>query len=164
MIYVGIYNTLNLSDDDIIIVSDADEIPDTQTLAEIKNDGLNGIFCLEQDMYYYNLTCKQRKLWYHSKIMNFKSFIINNKDPEKIRMSKCPHIQNGGWHFSFFGDINFIRNKLKNFSHQEFNSPEFTDKQKIEEAIRRGKDLFNRRKGKLNLRKAVKFKKIKIEA
>ena len=26
---------------------------------------------------------------------------------------------NGGWHLSYFGDVDFILNKVKNFSHQE---------------------------------------------
>ena len=155
---------LDLSEDDIIIISDVDEVPDIKTLATIKNNGINEVFSLEQDFYYYNLSCKMiKQKCYHAKIMSYKSFVINNKDPEKIRMSQAQAIQNGGWHFSYFGSISFIKNKLQNFSHQEFNSQEYLDEQKIEKAITKGKDLFNRRKGKFNHRQAVKFKKIKIE-
>jgi len=39
----------------------------------------------------------------------------------------------GGWHLSYFGDINFIKNKINNFAHQEFNNNNFTDIKKIEE-------------------------------
>ena len=61
-----------------------------------------------------------------------------------IRNKNCPSIKNGGWHLSYFGDSNFIKNKIINFSHQELNTDEFTDVSKIEKRIKQGRDLYNR--------------------
>ena len=49
---------LNLNSEDIILVSDVDEIPDYNILKQIKNgkiDLSNNIKCFEEDLYYYNL-------------------------------------------------------------------------------------------------------------
>jgi hypothetical protein len=45
---------------------------------------------------------------------------------------------------SYFGDSTFIKNKLENFSHQEYNSDTYTNLDKISEKINNGLDLFNR--------------------
>jgi hypothetical protein len=53
-------------------------------------------------------------------------------------------VKKGGWHLSYFGDAAFIKNKLENFAHQEFNSNTYTDVDKINQKINEGLDLFNR--------------------
>lgn len=53
-------------------------------------------------------------------------------------------IQTCGWHLSYFGDAHFIKNKLENFAHQEYNSDEYTNIQKIEKRINNNNDLFDR--------------------
>ena len=63
---------------------------------------------------------------------------------DKIRFYNCPIIKNAGWHLSYFGNEKFIKNKLENFSHQEFNKVEFTDEKLIKERINNGNDLFDR--------------------
>ena len=50
------YNKLNLTDKDIIIITDLDEIPNPNTLLQIKNNNIHiDINILELDFYYYNL-------------------------------------------------------------------------------------------------------------
>ena len=51
----------------------------------------------------------------------------SNLTLSKIRLISDNAWYNGGWHLSYFGDSEFISNKLKNFAHQEYNSKEFTD-------------------------------------
>ena len=96
-------------------------------------------------MYYYNLTCKFNGVWHFPKAIDYLTYKIYGS-PQKIRMSQGKIIYNGGWHFSYFGDADFIKNKINNFSHQEYNSNEFTNKEHIEEVIKNGKDLFKREK------------------
>jgi beta-1,4-mannosyl-glycoprotein beta-1,4-N-acetylglucosaminyltransferase len=50
----------------------------------------------------------------------------------------------GGWHLSYFGDSQFIKNKLENFAHQEYNSSKFTDPNEIQKKIDNQLDLFGR--------------------
>ena len=53
-------------------------------------------------------------------------------------------IKNGGSHFSFLTNSDDILKKIKSYAHKEYNKPEFTNKQKIEESIKKREDIFNR--------------------
>lgn len=137
---------LKLKEEDIIIISDLDEIPDPETLKKIKNNEIDvSINCLEQDMYYYNLNSKLMNKWYHSKIMRFKDLNEQNLTISQIRIGFYSIIFNGGWHLSYFGDKYYIQNKIKNFAHQEYNNPEYNELDKIQEKINESKDIFNRK-------------------
>jgi beta-1,4-mannosyl-glycoprotein beta-1,4-N-acetylglucosaminyltransferase len=136
---------LNLTGEDIIIISDLDEIPNPTVLEKVKNNNIVvGINILDMDFYYYNLNSKMDHKWYHSKILTFEKYKELNTGCDKIRFYDCPIIKNAGWHLSYFGNEKFIKNKLENFTHQEFNMTEFTDEKRIEERIKNGKDLFDR--------------------
>lgn len=139
---------LNLNNDDIIIITDVDEIPDSKTLLYVKNNNLiNGDYVLEFDLYYYNLNCKMRKKWKHPKIINYECYYNEyNCDPEGVRNNETdslPVIKNGGWHLSFFGDIEFIKNKIRNFSHQEYNNEYIIDDKRIYKRIQECEELLD---------------------
>jgi len=135
---------LNLNNEDIITIMDVDEIPNPNILTQIKMNNILSINILEMDFYYYNLNSKMDHKWYHSKILTFKKYIELNITCDNIRFFNCPIIHNGGWHLSYFGNETFIKNKLENFTHQEFNKIEFTDEEHIKTRIKNGQDLFDR--------------------
>jgi len=137
-------DSLKLNNDDLIIIADVDEIPDKNTLANIKKTGLTMPCALEQDFYYYNLNCKSPDKWASSTILNVGS--IDHKSINEIRniTRGMNTIKNGGWHFSYFGDQTFIKNKIQQFSHQEYNNDEYTNEEKIKKCIDAGTDLFFR--------------------
>ena len=136
---------LNLTGEDIITITDLDEIPNPNILTQIKNNIIIvGINIIELDLYYYNLNSKMDHKWYHSKILTFEKYKELNTGCDNIRFYNCPIINNAGWHLSYFGNEKFIKNKLENFTHQEFNMTEFTNEKQIEERIKNGKDLFDR--------------------
>jgi len=135
---------IDLEDHDIIVISDLDEVPNPFTLEGIKVKGISDVYSLEQDMYYYNLHCRAGKKWYKPKIMNYGSFKKNNQDPETIRMSARPIMKRGGWHFSYFGSIEYIKNKIRNFAHQEYNNRMYLNDEKIKKQIANYDDLFFR--------------------
>lgn len=147
---------LTMCDDDIIIISDVDEIPDKNTLREIKEKENFKIGFFNQDLYYYNLTCKFNGKWKASKICTYE-YYKNINLPQVIRNTGGEKIEKGGWHFSYFGDVNFIKNKIENFSHQEYNNSEFTNINHIENMILNGKDLYKREN------KNITYTTIKIE-
>jgi len=138
-------NQLILNDNDLILVSDVDEIPKPTILESIKNGvfKIPQVLSLELDFYYYNLKCKLEEKWYKSKLVMYK-YYKQNSSPQNIRFLDTLCITNAGWHLSYFGDSNFIKNKIQNFSHQEFNNEEFTNLEKITDRIKNSKDLFNR--------------------
>ena len=78
-------------------------------------------------MYYYNLHyLHSRQSWHGVKLMTISCYKTQNLSFEQMRnwehYNYVRAISNGGWHLSYFGDINFIKNKIQTFSHQEFNN------------------------------------------
>jgi beta-1,4-mannosyl-glycoprotein beta-1,4-N-acetylglucosaminyltransferase len=141
----GINYIKDLSQSDVIIISDLDEIPDPYTLDKIKKGNIIvEINILEQDLYYYNLNTRFQSKWHHSKILSYQKYIELNASCNDIRHIQCSIISNGGWHLSYFGDKYFIQNKIQNFSHQEFNKDEYIDLEKIEKRIQNNTDLYDR--------------------
>jgi beta-1,4-mannosyl-glycoprotein beta-1,4-N-acetylglucosaminyltransferase len=135
---------IGLAKDDLVIISDLDEIIDPERLVEFRDGRLSAYkgFSLSQDMYYYNLHCKNTWFWSKAKIVSYEYLL--QKTPEEIRQGELPLLEKGGWHLSYFGDAAFIRNKLLEFGHQEYNSPEYTDENVITQRLESGIDLFGR--------------------
>lgn len=135
---------IKLQDDDIIIVSDLDEIIDPNILQKIKNNELIiKINSLMQDMYYYNLNTKLNYPWNSSKIMSFGKYQELGLTPQEIRFYNCENIYDAGWHLSYFGNANFIRNKILNFTHQEFENDKITE-DIINDKINKFQDVYGR--------------------
>ena len=141
----GINYIKDLSKSDVIIISDADEIPDPYTLDKIKKGNIIVHFnTLEMDFYYYNLNTRFQNKWPLCKIMSYEKYCELNASCSHIRMITCDGFSNGGWHLSYFGDEYFIQNKIQNFSHQELNTNEYTDLENIKKNMQNHKDLYNR--------------------
>lgn len=134
---------LDLNLEDLIIISDVDEIPDINSIIYLKNNNFDGLLALKQDFYYYNLTCKTSQEWLHAKVCSYKKY-LEIGSPEQTRWTGCNVLNNGGWHLSYFGDVNFIKNKIKNFAHSEVNQECFLKDEHIEQSINNNKDIFNR--------------------
>jgi beta-1,4-mannosyl-glycoprotein beta-1,4-N-acetylglucosaminyltransferase len=106
----GINCINNLSNSDVIIIADLDEIPDPYTLNKIKNgDIIVGINSLQMDLYYYNLNTRQQCKWNHCKVISYKNYMEFNMNCNDIRHIEGSSIVNGGWHLSYFGDKYFIK-------------------------------------------------------
>lgn len=144
---------IKLDNNDLIIINDVDEFTDYNLLEHLKNNKLildiNVPYILNQNMYYYNLNTYVGE-WNHSKMLSYKVFlylISKGKTIDNIRMGikEIQHnlINRGGWHLSYFGDIHYIKNKLTNFSHQEFNNETYTNLKTIKNKIKTQKNLFD---------------------
>lgn len=140
------FNKLILNKQDLIIISDLDEIIKPDTLVKLKNGIIevnDGGFSLLQDVYYYNINTKQDELTNSCKIVTYEKYITTT--PQEIRCSNpFPNLADGGWHLSYFGDKTFIKNKIKEFSHQELNNNIYTNDEYIEYKIKNNQDLFDR--------------------
>jgi len=144
---VGVRCIPEIQDNDVLIISDVDEIPNYNILFRIKVENIElDYITLIQDMYYYNLTTKCKTQWDHAKLVSYKYYVNTlNRKPQTCRQPYHNKvIMSGGWHLSYFGDAQFIQNKLRNFSHQEYNSEEFTNLENINEKIKNKSDLFSR--------------------
>jgi len=144
---------LDLNDEDIITITDLDEIPDPNTLLKIKNNEITvDINILKMDFYYYNLNTKLQEEWHNAKILSFQKFNELSISCSTIRFyNNCKIIDNGGWHLSYFGDSKFIKNKIEQFSHQEYNNDYYTSIEKIEKRVNNFNDLYDRNNHNMKL-------------
>jgi beta-1,4-mannosyl-glycoprotein beta-1,4-N-acetylglucosaminyltransferase len=111
---------------DLLILGDLDEIPNHQVLVNIreKEDLLNDQhvnLAMNWFMYYFNT--KLNKEWFGIRICKYS--YLNDKSVDLIRYpledrqsQKFSIIENGGWHFSFFGGDKMIKEKLNVSNYQ----------------------------------------------
>ncbi len=149
-------------DNDLIILSDSDEIPDLSKINLIKSKTKYVAFSQMMFMYKLNLQNLSEKNWIGSKIIKKKD-VTSLQKLRELKFKDYPfwrfdkrnlQIIKGGWHFSFLQKPEDIALKIKSFSHGEFNIKELTDQKKIESRILNNKDIFDR---------GYKFKKIQID-
>ena len=142
----------NLLDDDYIILSDVDEIPNFDNLKNFEKYKFTA-FQQSNFCYKFNLKNITYPNWHGSKLCKKKYL----KSPQWLRNQKVKEysflqfyrikwniIKNGGWHFSFLMQPSEIKKKIKSFAHDEFNKKEFLELSEIEKKIKLGEDLFNR--------------------
>ena len=125
----GIEEALN---DDLILISDLDEIPDLNKIDLSKIN--NKIIIFEQKMFYYKLNLfYQDYTWLGTKAVRKKNLItpqwlrnVKGKNYPKWRLdtlfSKKKYtnlyfIKNGGWHFTCLRTAEELEKKLLNFAH-----------------------------------------------
>ena len=127
---------------DLIIISDLDEIPNLENL-NFKNIKEKLIF-FKQKMFYYKLNLFYRSMpWFGSKACRKKHFksakwlqwIKNKKYPlwrfdilfSNKKYNDIYYVNNGGWHFTNIKSPESIEKKLKNFVHyKDFESSGLT--------------------------------------
>jgi beta-1,4-mannosyl-glycoprotein beta-1,4-N-acetylglucosaminyltransferase len=123
---------VNVDDDDWIIISDLDEIPD---LSNINFNSIkNKLIFFKQKVFYYKLNLELKTLrWIGSKACKKKylkspQWLRNVKDKiyskwrldiifSKKRYNNIYFVENGGWHFSFVKKPEDIEKKLKSYLH-----------------------------------------------
>jgi beta-1,4-mannosyl-glycoprotein beta-1,4-N-acetylglucosaminyltransferase len=98
------------------------------------------IWRFEQSLYRYFLNCKSNHVSFGSRMVRFRDYSC----AEEIRHSGYKMVKDAGWHFTYMGGGERIADKLKAFSHQEYNTAEHTDAQRIDERINRGELLFGK--------------------
>lgn len=136
------FKELNLSFEDIIIVSDVDEIPNLNKLDEIKSKLPYNPLVLEQKWFVWNVDYeKQSSNWRGSCVFQLQHWLDRKNcinDIREIRWDFSPYfdvIKDGGTHFSWFGNHEFIRNKIFAFSHSELAGDFWLDDKNIDELI-----------------------------
>jgi beta-1,4-mannosyl-glycoprotein beta-1,4-N-acetylglucosaminyltransferase len=143
---------INANDNDLIVLSDSDEIPDLNKLNQIKAKTNFTAFSQKMFMYKINLQNISESNWIGSKVTlkkNLQEFQklrnLKFKDYPFWRIDKLRmQIINGGWHFSFLQTPKDIVEKIKSYSHGEFNKDKFINEDSIEKKILENKDIFER--------------------
>ena len=123
---------VNSSNEDLVIISDLDEIPNLENI-NIKNIK-NKLIFFKQKMYYYKFNLFYKSLpWFGSKACKKSNFISpqwlrsikNKKYPlwrldtifSKKKYNKIYCVENGGWHFTNIRKPEDLEKKLLGFLH-----------------------------------------------
>jgi hypothetical protein len=147
----AILNGLSDADEnDIVMISDVDEIPRTKTVQQLR--------------------ASTQSIWgFRMPLFNFKfNYMMHTKDfysvwsgavrrgllksPEDFRrmrhvLNQCPYnfsddnvqvIEHAGWHFTYLGDENFISKKIQSYAHAEANTPENIQQLDVSSSIAAG--------------------------
>lgn len=130
------------SPNDIIIISDSDEIVNP-TIFPL--DYINGPYKLQQSFYYYYFNCKVDHDGSTAIVCRMQN-ILDAPNIQTLREleGSIPVISKAGWHFSYFGGVDNIVEKIEALAHTENDKVEIKNKSKIEEHIQNGEDLFGR--------------------
>lgn len=133
---------LDCYDNDLIIISDVDEIPNPIELLKIKDSTQSDVFEFKQNMFYYNINTLKERGWSGPKIAHWS--VIKENSLNILRQNKLTNnvVDNGGWHLSFMGGENRIKDKLEAYAHQEYNNSHI--KGSITRNIQSNNDLFFR--------------------
>ena len=144
--------------DDLIIISDLDEIPNLEN--NIIKDIENKIILFKQKFFYYKFNLKLNNFpWYGSKACRKKNLISpqwlrNVKDKvypfwrldvlfSSKKYQNIKIIENGGWHFSNIKTPADIEKKLKNYLHHREYELNPIGEKKISEIIKEKKPIYN---------------------
>ena len=149
---------INAHDEDFILISDLDEIPNLKDIS-LTNFKEKLIF-FNQEMFYYKFNLKLPNFnWVGTKSCKKKNFLSaqwlrNIKDKNyppyridllfsKNKYSNIKFIKNGGWHFTNLKTSEQIKHKLESYlHHREFDLNPLSTKE-IEELINNKKAIYD---------------------
>lgn len=159
----------NCTDEDIIIFSDLDEIPNPEKIKEILKDFQEDkIYHFAQRLFYCYLNMEEVsgnllsyagefegvecKKWIGTKMCSYKLLREQNLQLGELRFPERKEIgirvEDGGWHFGYMGghgekDIKKrVQEKVISAAHQEYNSKHVLNQ--VTDQIKDGKDIFGR--------------------
>ena len=148
----------NAKDNDLILISDVDEIPNLENLELSKIN--QKIILFRQDMFYYKFNLKLPNLiWTGTKgckrkYLKSPQWLRNIKDKKypfyrldtvfsKTKYIDIKFVNDGGWHFSNIKTPDEIEHKLKSYlHHREFDENPMS-KNQIEEIIKNKQAIYD---------------------
>ena len=155
------------NDNDYVMFSDPDEIPDPKIIKNLILKKKYGIFMQKCFCYKINMFNKYETPWEGTRVAKLKDLrsidylrqkIVskNLKKPFwKFKNKDIQLIENGGWHFNALLSPEEISIKLKTFAHSEYSGSEYSDVSIIKKNIDEQNDLF---------RRGWKYQKVNIDS
>jgi hypothetical protein len=136
--------------DDIIMIGDVDEIPRLETIQKLKSSVQN-VWGFRMPLFNFKLNY----MLYTNDFYSIWSGAIRRSlldSPEDFRRMRhmlnqftysfgddnVQIIEHAGWHFTYFGDEQFITTKLQSYAHQEANTPENIEQLNVNQSIENG--------------------------
>lgn len=138
----------NPNPEDLIVISDVDEIPKPDTLLKVRDDMPDDtLVCFQQHEFCYYLNYYHNSNWVGTCCFiysEFKDVSLNTIRFSPKRNEGLPFIiiSNGGWHFTSMGGVESIRKKIQSWGHRELNTK--ATLASVEYNVRHGYDIFRR--------------------
>jgi beta-1,4-mannosyl-glycoprotein beta-1,4-N-acetylglucosaminyltransferase len=136
----------NCKPDDIIISSDLDEIPNPKAVEFVlMNFNPDIIYNLKLRTFFYYLNMEKEDWWVGATIQDFEHFKKNSVC--ELRMHRRGmFIEKAGWHFSYQGGLDKVKEKIEAINEYELNNPVVKDnlKNNIENCLTNDRDLYFR--------------------
>lgn len=133
----------NAKDDDLILISDVDEIPHPDSINYGKHK--KSVIGCEMSLYYYYVNCKQNVIWRGTVMLPFS--YLRSIDIQSVRNGRasCEEYHSSiGWHFSFLGGSKRILEKLESYAETQTNVEKNKSAEHINKCLESGYDLFHR--------------------
>ena len=136
----------NFSNNDILLISDADEIPSKKRVNFIKSCDFNKIAPVALEQFLFHIDCNFLKWepWLGTIATTIELCISYSPNRHRRDRNIMSHFNEGGWSFSSFGGPSKIKEKFESIAHREFNNEKFKNEDHINKCQKTGADLFYR--------------------
>ena len=132
---------------DNIIVSDVDEIPNKVAVKEAINyiSNITPKIACEQILFCHDFRSRQLDPWCGSVVSTVKHVRETSAQHLRDMRFNTIRVANGGWHLcNWEMSAEEVSDKLKQYSHQEYNTPHYTDVDRLKKVIEEGGDYLGR--------------------
>lgn len=134
---------LQAADDDLVLLTDLDEIVPADRAQAVMEATSSGPVVLQMTQYWYNLGWKEPGQWRHPK-----AFRVGQIPPSvtysDVRHMAFPVVPEAGWHLSWFGRTEQFAYKLRSFAHAEYDTEERRSPQFQQHLQESGTDIHGR--------------------
>jgi beta-1,4-mannosyl-glycoprotein beta-1,4-N-acetylglucosaminyltransferase len=131
--------------DDLVIISDVDEIPDKEKIRALSGGVTPDCWLgFLTSAYYYYLNLLTGRSWPCIGLARVDT--VRRLGAQWIRDHRTnppSHRIRGGWHFSWLGGVDAIREKIEAFAHAEFDTDYYKDPTRISEKVCQQRDLLD---------------------
>jgi hypothetical protein len=142
---------VDADEDDLVIICDGDEILRPEVIDNMRNNPrdiygfrtpyfnfkFNYMLVENHESYCVWITAGKKKFIGNPEDFRAKRFQLTTLDYEyddgRIKM-----YEHAGWHFTYMGDTEWVKNKLKSFAHTELNKPEILAQVNVEDMMEKG--------------------------
>lgn len=149
----AIYGLYNLaSPEDIVLLSDLDEIPSPEAIQKNLNNDLSIPHYFQMEWYVYWINNKVSLPWFGTVMFKFKNLKGTSLDNLRFPSSDEKNVpgkitKNGGWHFSYLGGTKQVLEKLRAHPFQGYKSQlamilNKLNLRKIDKTIKNNKDIL----------------------